>query len=158
MLGEQVVGDEGAIGSHLAFGDHAGALDEQGRRNTGKAYRHPRLAVADDETDGDTVSLCLDRTLFDHAAEPHGAIWLRRIGGDVARHVEIGRLVPQRPDREECRDHQHDDRDGEQHEALVFGLDRGHQRSRAFSRRFSARRIDSQLQATSASVAPMPMA
>ena len=61
MLGEDIVGDEQAIGRQPPVGDDPAAFAKQRRRDAGEADRGGALQIADDEADGDAVWRVLDR-------------------------------------------------------------------------------------------------
>src|SRR5947209_12475970 len=72
MLGQHRVGDEGAAGIDMAFGDHPLAFAEQVRHDTLVADRNVLAAVGNLETHLQIVAARRAPGL-DHAAEPNAA-------------------------------------------------------------------------------------
>ena len=148
MLGEDLAGDEQAVGLEAALGDDAAILAEQIGRDAGEADRDRRRGlVADQEVDRHAVGMAADRAVLDHAADPHRAVERQAFAGDVAGRVEEGRLVAHRRHGEQHRADHRGEGEQEQDEALVLGL---HGRSPSASASASARRIAAQLQPVSA--------
>ena len=74
MLGEQVVGDERAVGAQRAFGDHARAFDEQVGHDAAEQRTGTRALPSPTTKSIVTPSARgLERAGLDHPAQPHRA-------------------------------------------------------------------------------------
>ena len=137
--------------SHPPFGDHPAAFAEQVGRRCRDSHRHSRLAVADDEADGDAVgdraSASPSRPCRRAASAWPGAALPAAMS---RRRVEIGRAVLEAPHREQHRAEHAASASDDQHQPLMLGLDHHGSRFSA-SASASAVRIERQAQATSAS-------
>jgi hypothetical protein len=138
VLGQNLAGDEDAVGPERAFSDHALALAEEVGQEPAIDDADRLVRVGDGEPG--LRSVLLHAAHLDQAAEAETALGWDALLGYLARRIEEDEVVVQRRQHQRRRDAQHGERAHQKPQALALGRHRFLSRPRAASSRRARRR------------------